>query len=282
MSEVTIYEPNAKQKLGFFKSWWVMLSNIILSRELIFQLFKRDFLAAYKKSFIGMTWIIVSPIIGIISWIFMNSTGLLNAGDVGIPYPAYVLLSTSIWSLFIGFYRSASGSLSAGAGFILQVKYPHEVLLIKQIGEHLANFSLSFTMSIIVLFSFGVIPSWKIVFFPLLALPLLFLGSAIGLVASLLSVVALDIKKGIDFALGLAMFITPVIYSPKFDNMVLQEIIKWNPLTYLIGNVRDIIIYGTFHNVEAYAISTAICLLSFIISWRLFFVSEEKVIEKMI
>ncbi len=281
-NDIIIYEPNQRQKIGFFKCWIVMVKNIIKSRELIAQLFKRDFFAVYKKSFIGVAWIFISPIIGIISWVFMNATGILNPGDVGIPYPAYVLLSSSIWGLFMGFYSSAASTLGAGAGFIMKVKFPHEALLIKQIAQHLANYLLAFIVNIIVLLVFGVIPSWKIVFFPIIILPLFFLGAGIGLVVSVINIVAIDISRGISFVMGMIIFVTPVIYSPNVENEIIQAIIKWNPLTYLIGNVRDIIIYGRFDFADRFLYSSIIAFLIFIFSWRFFYLSEEKVIEKMI
>ena len=53
--QLTIYEPNQRAKVGFFRTWLVMFKNIISARELIWQLFRRDFLMAYKKSFLGTT-----------------------------------------------------------------------------------------------------------------------------------------------------------------------------------------------------------------------------------
>jgi lipopolysaccharide transport system permease protein len=281
-AEITIYEPNMRVKTGFFKTWYIMFKNIIQSRELIWQLFKRDFLNAYRKSFLGMAWIFISPIIGIISWIFMNATGLLQPGDVGIPYPAYVLVSSSIWGLFMGFYTAASETLGAGASFIMQVKYPHEALLAKQTAQQLASFILSFSLVIIVLFAFKVIPSWKIVFFPFAVLPLFFLGAGIGMVVSVINVVAMDFTKGVNLLMSLLMYITPVIYSQNAKNEILQSIITHNPLTYLVGNVRDLIIYGKFENIDRFIYSSIFAILVFLISWRLFYISEYKVIEKMI
>src|SRR4030042_1253111 len=109
---ITIYEPNQRLKLGWFRIWIIMIKNIIASRDLIAQLFKRDFLAVYKKSFLGSAWIFITPVLGIVSWVIMNSAGVLKPGDVGIPYPAYVLISTSIWGLFMGFYDSSTETLS--------------------------------------------------------------------------------------------------------------------------------------------------------------------------
>lgn len=279
---IVIYEPNHRHKIGFFRTWLVMIKNIIASKELIAQLFKRDFLATYKKSILGIGWILIYPAIGIISWIFMNAIGILNPGDVGIPYPAYVLLSSSIWGLFMGFYGSASDTLGAGGGFIMQVNYPHEALLIKQTAHHLANFILGFAMNIIVLIFFGVMPDWKIVFFPILILPLFLLGAGIGLVMSVVNIVSAEIKRVIDILLGLVFYITPIIYSSNHDNAVLQDIMKWNPLTYLVGGVRDMIIYGRMDHFDRYIYATILTFVVFMFSWRLFYVSEDKVIERMI
>jgi lipopolysaccharide transport system permease protein len=280
--KITVYEPNYRHNIGFIKVWIVLIKNIINSKELIIQLFKRDFLAVYKKSFLGVWWIIISPVIGIISWVFMNATGILNPGDVGIPYPAYVLLSSAIWGLFMGFFTSSSLTLEAGSSFIMQVNYPHEVLLVKQTAQHLSNFILGFSLNIIILLIFNVIPDWKIIFFPVLILPLFFLGAGIGLFISLISSAAKDIQSGSTMLMGLVMYITPVIYSPKFENPLLQNVITWNPLTYLIGSVRDIIIYGTFDHLDRYIYASIFSLFVFLFSWRLFFISEDKVIEKMI
>lgn len=281
-NNVVIYEPNTRRKLGILAVWVVVARNIVASRELIFQLFKRDFLAVYKKSFLGITWLFLSPIVGIVSWVFMNAAGVLNPGTVGIPYPAYVLLSTSIWGLFMGFYSAAESTLGAGSGFIVQVKYPHEALLLKQTAQHLANFTISFVTNIVFLLAFGVIPHWKIIFFPFLILPLFFLGSGLGLMISVIGVVAQEVKSVVNILLGFLVFLTPVIYSPDFNNPLLQKIVKWNPLSYMIGAVRDTIIYGKIDHFDRFFLSSVFSLLVFLLSWKLFFVSEDKVIEKMI
>jgi ABC-type polysaccharide/polyol phosphate export permease len=62
----TIYEPNQRIKIGFFKSWLSMVTNILKSRELIWQLFRRDFFAGCEQSFPGIFRVFISPVVGII------------------------------------------------------------------------------------------------------------------------------------------------------------------------------------------------------------------------
>ncbi len=283
MTERTIiYQPNQRLRQGWIATWRQLFKNITNTRELIWQLFRRDFFMSYKRSFVGIGWIFISPIIGIISWVFYNATGVLTPGDVGIPYPAYVLLSSTIFGLWGGFQGAAAGTLGAGAGFIMQVNYPHDALLVKQIMLQLANFLITFALNIAILLFFGVTPSWMIILFPLLILPMMFLGMSVGLIICIVSIVAPDIQRVINFILGLLMYVTPVIYSPNVDNDFLRKIIKYNPLTYLIGAPRDALIYGKIDNIELFLIFSLISFLLFLFSWRIFYVTEQKVIEKMI
>ena len=280
--EITVYRPNQRHDFGILHVWVVMIANIVRSRELIWQLFRRDFFAGFKKSFIGFGWVVISPIIGIISWVFMQKTGLLNPGDLGVPYPAYVLIGTSMWGLFTGFYGAAAGTLGSGGGLIMQVNYPHEALLFKETAQHLANFFISFAINIVVLFLFGIVPAWQTVFFPFAILPMFFLGAALGLIASMISIVAMDVNNFINMGLRLLLFLTPVIYSDKVENEFIQAVIGWNPLTYIVCSARDLILYGRLYDIQGYAISAASSFALFLIAWRLFYVSEDKVVERMI
>lgn len=209
-----------------------MATNVWGARELIWQLFRRDFVGAYKKSWLGFAWFFIMPLMGIVSWVFLQKSGMLKPGDVGIPYPAYVLIGTSMYTLF------------------------------KQL--------------------FGVFPSWKAIFLPLVALPLFFFAAGIGLIASMINVVIVDVSRIIDMALTFGMYLTPVIYSDKIANPIVQTVIKWNPLTYLIGSCRDILIYGRLYKPTGYFITAGLSLLVFLFAWRLFFVSEDKLVERMI
>jgi lipopolysaccharide transport system permease protein len=277
-----VFTPGERHGISLWKSWVIIARNIIRARFLIWQLFKRDYFGRFKKSYLGMTWIFISPLAGIISWVFFQQAGLLKPGDVGIPYPAYVLIGTSMWGLFMGFYGAASNTLSAGKGLIMQINFSHEALLFKQTTMRLTNFAIVLVMNLLFLLVFGITPSWKIVFFPLVILPMFFLGASIGLIVSMISIVAVDIKRIISRSMGLLMYATPLIYSDKIEVEWVKTLIKWNPLTYLICSARDIIIYGRLYDTKMFFIFGGISFLMFLISWRLFFVSEKRLIERMI
>ena len=277
-----VYEQDSRERISLLESCILIFRNVVTYRELIVVLFKRDFFASYRRSYLGLAWLLVAPIMSAISWIFVNAAGILHPGDVGMPYPAYVMLSTTIWAWFMGFYAAGQSTLAAGAGIINQVKYPHEILLVKQLAQHTANSVIALGVNLVFLAAMGVMPSWKIVFLPLAVLPLLVLGAGIGLVTSIFMAVAPELQKISDIAIGLLIWVTPVIYSPDFDNRYLQAIIRWNPLTYLIGALRDLIVKGQIGLFPQFLLAAVFSFLVFFFCWHIFHVTEDKVIEKML
>lgn len=282
-TEITVYRPNMRHELGWFRTWAVMVQNIYGARDLIWQLFKRDLTAGYKKSFMGFAWFFISPIMGIVTWVFLQKSGMLRPGDVGIPYPAYVLIGTSMWGLFMGFYGAGSGTLGAGSDLIQQVNYPHEAMLFKNTASQVVHFSFTFVLNIIVLLMFGVVPSWGTVLLPLVALPLFLLAAGFGLVMAMVKVVATDLDRVVSYAFRLLMFATPVVYSATdIGNEYVRLVVKWNPLTYLVCSCRDIIVYGRLYGAGGYAISATLGVAIFLVAWRLFYVSEHQLVERMV
>ena len=247
--KITIYRPNMRHELGWIATWMVMARNVWSARELIYQLFKRDFFAVYKKSFVGFAWVFLSPIVGIFSWLFLQQTGVLQPGDVGVPYPAFVLVGTSMWGLFMGLFHAAENTLMSGKELIMQVNYPHEALLFKQVAHQLANFVIVF---------------------------------AANMVMAMINVVATDIQRIVNVGMGFLMFLTPVIYSSDVSSPLVQTVNRWNPLTYLVCSARDIILFGRLYDNQGFAIVSVLSLVAFLFAWRLFYVSEDKVVERMI
>lgn len=282
MGNKVVYEPNQYAKIGFLKTMLVIVKNTIASKELIFQLYKRDFLMQYKKSFLGLGWMIFGPIMGVVSWVLMDSAGVLSPGDVGVPYPVYVLFGTSIWGLFMSFFTSTSQTLQIAAGFIQQVNFHHEALVFKQGLQNLTNFGISLIINIVVMLSFGVIPTWFILLVPLFIIPIFLLAASLGLMVSILSTLTSDVSRIASFFLSLLMFITPVIYDSSEKVVWLQQCNLYNPLTYLITAPRDLILTGTMSNPFYYIISIVMAILLFMVALRFFYISEKKVIEKMI
>ena len=240
----TIYRPNQRSQLSWLETWKRMAGTLWRNRELISQLFRRDFAGGYKKSLLGPTWVFLTPVVGVAAWIFLRRAGLLNAGELDIPYPIYVLVGTTMWGLFMGFYSASASTLRAAGSLLMQINFPHEVYLFEQNALQLVNFSILLVLNLLAMIIFGVAPSWKLILLPVVLLPLFMAGAAIGLIASVFGAVTMDVRRGLDLTLGMLIWLSPVIYSSSVQSSTLTTISRYNPLTYLVCSARDIILYG--------------------------------------
>jgi len=281
-SKTTIYEAHQRRKTGLFAAVCIMTVDVVRCRELVWQLFKRDFLMQYKKSFLGVGWILLAPLVGFASWVFINVAGVLKPGDMDFPYPAFVLISTTLWGFFTNSVIAASRTLKAGHGFIDQVHYPHHTMLAKELLQAYANFLISFVFVTVLLMCFNVTLSGFYYATPLLVLPMMVLAAALGLSLSIVNVVSMDIDKMIGYLLNFFMFLTPVVYTADNKTGIVKLILTWNPMTYLHGCARDLIVFGHSDNSDVFMYLTMAVLLFLLLSMKWFYVAEEKVIEKMI
>jgi len=182
----------------------------------------------------------------------------------------------------MNFFTSTSQTLQVAQGFISQVNFHHEALLVKQGLQDLTNFGITLVMNIVLMLVFGVTPHWQIVLLPLLILPIFMISASLGILISIANTVTTDIQRIATFLLSILMFITPVIYSAKIKISLMQSIIFYNPLTYIVCGPRDLILYGHINNPQNYWYSMALALGLFAFTMRFFYVSEKRVIEKMI
>jgi lipopolysaccharide transport system permease protein len=280
--KITEYTPDGRSNLGFFQTLALMFRQTWESRELIYQLYKRDFLMMYKKSFFGMGWIILAPLISLVSWFFLKSAGVLQPGETGVPYWVFLLIGTSIWGYFKNLVLSTSKTLTIGQSFINQVYYPHHILLFKQIFEEFTKFSIVFIFSTILIFALGMKLSWTVFLYPFLLLPLTLLAASTGLICSVISGVTKDIEKILTTVLSFFMFVTPVVYSPDVKNGMVQIILRYNPLTYLLGDARSVFLNESDSFSTEFYIISLVTILLFALFMRWFFVAEERIIEKMV
>ena len=67
------------------------------SRDLAWRLFVRSISAQFRQSLLGYFWLFFPPLVNSAVFIFLNSQGIVNIPDTGVPYPVFVLLGNLLW-----------------------------------------------------------------------------------------------------------------------------------------------------------------------------------------
>ncbi|MEM9823517.1 MAG: ABC transporter permease [Bacteroidota bacterium] len=279
---VQLREWHSSRKEKGASTWLRIYQNISNYSYFIRQLVRLSFLKEFKRSYIGLLWLFILPIVSAIIWIILNGAGIIQPGDTGIAYPAYVLLSTSIWGFFIEMYKNTSNIFLSGGKMKLLARFPYEAFIVEKLIVQSLRFVIPFAINIIVLLLFGVRFTWLALLFPLTLLPLLILGLAIGLIVSIFRVLIDDLAIFTDQAMSFLMFLTPVVYAPDIQLGFLSQLIHYNPLTYLIGFSRDVLTKGSWYEPGIWAICVLFSFLLLLIAVRIFVIAEPRVIERLI
>jgi len=248
---------------------------------LVGQLVRAELVTDYKKSFLGLTWMFLLPLLSVLLWIGLHAAGIVDPGDTQIPYPVYVLLSTTLWNFFHEMYRSVSHVLDTNARILLLKDFPISILLFKQVLVHLIRFSILLTINLLVMLGFGVSFTAWIFIFPFALIPLLMLASGLGLVMAVFRIILVDVSTAFDEFMKLLMFLTPVIYSPGVEWPLLKNIIHWNPLSYLIGMARGLLTIRSSESTISYIGSTIFALTIFIVGIWFFKKAYKRVLERL-
>src|SRR5665647_221374 len=134
------YEPDNSLKKGYASLFGEIINEISNNRWLIFQLFKKDFIALYKQSFIGVFWAVLLPLIAAGTFIVLSGAGVFNVGALSVPYPIYAILGTALWGLFSTGLVATTNSLVAAGPMITKINFSKKSLVIASMGQALLAF----------------------------------------------------------------------------------------------------------------------------------------------
>lgn len=278
--KITVYEPDKFIRLGFFTVWREMVLNLVMSKELIWRLFLRDFSAKYRQSILGIIWAVINPILTVSIFIFLNRAGILNIGETSAPYPIFALIGISIYGILSTGLSVSSNSIIGAGSMVVKINFPKISLVIASMGQAIMDFLIRAILVIILLIIYRFIPSWTFMFFPFVLLPLILLTLGLGLILSLLASVLRDIIHLVSFLTSLLLFMVPALY-PAPQSGILADLNRWNPLSHLITANRDIIISGGLTDPFGFLWASVVSILIFLVSWRIFFLSETRIAERV-
>jgi lipopolysaccharide transport system permease protein len=202
------------------------------------QLATRDIKAQYRQSLLGIFWALSPVIMSAAVWIFLQGTGTIKLSSTNIPYPLYVVIGTTFWSVLVDCLLMPTDIINSNKSIITKVNFQKEALITTGIIKLFFNLIIKLGLVIILLIIFKQTPSASVIFFIPLLLFVLTLFISLGIIISPFGVLYSDISRGITVVMQLLMYFTPVVYAlPKSG--FLKLVMMYNPLSYIIVNVRN-------------------------------------------
>lgn len=279
-NKTTIYEPDTLIKKSFIFIFFEILHDLSRNRWLIYQLFKRDFLAMYKQTFMGVLWAFIIPLISAGTVLMLNRAGLFTIGDLSVPYAIYAVFGLAFWQLFATGLIASTDSLAKAGLMIVKINFSKKALVIATYAQCLVAFVVQLIFLMILFLVYHKFPGMKIFLIPVLAIPLILFSLGISFIFALMNVVLRDIGNALAVIVTFLMFLTPVLYgAPKSG--VIANICKYNPLYYLISVPRDFILFGKCDEFVGFLIFSLLSLLVFTGGFIIFHITETRIAERI-
>lgn len=213
----------------------VPVREIIGYRDLIRFLILRDFTVQYKQTILGPVWYIISPLFSAIMYAFIFGN-LAAIGTNGIPHILFYYCGTMLWSLFAEVFTRSMNTFTDNKDVFSKVYFPRLCTVIASVVGRIIKLLIQ-TIFFLCFYIYylckgvGIVLSFTVLLYPVVVLWIVMLGTGMGLIISSLTTKYRDLKLLVEFALGLAMYATPVVYPITEIPQSLSWLVLINPMS---------------------------------------------------
>lgn len=242
-------------------------------RDLIYQLVRRDLVARYKRSVLGVAWTMLNPLGTMLIMVVVFSR-VFAATEA---YAAYVLTGLITWMMFSQSTTIAMSSMVGGSPLLQQIYLPRSAFIISTLLTSMVNFIISLIpLGIIMLITRVPLRLSALLLPPYLVLLLSF---SLG-VALLLSTIAVFFPDVVDFypvILTAWMYLSPIIMPLEFYREILDGLLLYiNPFYYVMNLFRLLMLDGVFPHLRTWGAVSVICFTTLIVGWIVFCKKADK------
>lgn len=220
------------------KGWSSLnLAELWEYRELLYFFTWREIKSRYRQMALGPLWIILKPFatMVVMSLVFGK---LAKIPSDGLPYPIFNFTALLPWQLFAVSLSKSSTSLVTSMGVISKVYFPRLTMPISSAASGLVDFAMAFLILIGMMIYYGVVPEWRVLYLPLFILLAFIASLGVGMCLATLSVKYRDVKFGVEHALQIWIYASPVVYPASMIPEGWRDLYMLNPMAWVIEGFR--------------------------------------------
>ncbi|MCW0375718.1 ABC transporter permease [Xanthomonas sacchari] len=243
-----------------------MFGAALQHRQLLMQMIKREVVGRYRGSILGMAWSFFNPLLMLSVYTFVFTTVFKArwAGPTPVGKADFALLvfvGLVVHGLLAECINKAPSLITSNVNYVKKVVFPLDLLAWVLVGSALFHAGISLAVLLCAeLLLMGTIP-WTVVLFPMVVLPIVLgvMGVSWFLAAS--GVYLRDIAQVTGIVSSVLLFISPVFYPAASLPEWVRPWLNLNPLTYIIEEGRNTLIFGVVPSWGAWLVAMSIGLL---------------------
>jgi ABC-type polysaccharide/polyol phosphate export permease len=236
-------------------------------RDLVAYLVGRDLKVRYRRSFLGLLWTMLQPLLTMLVLHVVFSTAFrFNIYN----YAVYALAGILFWNFFSQSIVSSMNSLKGNAHILQKLPVPSVVFPLCSVLSGVVNLALALVPLLAILLFTGHPLRWSLFFLPVSILLAALFTLGAGLLLAPLSVFFSDIVEMVMVVLTLLMYLTPIFYPMAIVPDRFRFIVRFNPVRSILEVFRDPIYYGKIPPLSHLGISITVAVLALLIGAAVF------------
>jgi len=224
--------------------------------QLAWRLLLRNMRGRYRQPLLGYVWILLPPLATTVVWVLLNRSKVFQMEQTSIPYPAYVLIGTTLWQVFVDSLGAPLACLKSYQHALTKVRMPWEAVMLAGLGEIVCNAALRSVLLVAVFWMYHLPVPGTVLLAPAGIAALMLLGTAIGLWLVPPGMLYPDVERGLVLVSAFWFLITPVVYAPPSGG-ILALLARANPVTPLLIMTRELLTQGASTAAVASAVIAA-------------------------
>ena len=247
----------------------MMWASLWRHRYLIWQMSKREVIGRYRGSVMGLAWSFFNPVIMLAVYTFVFSMVFKARWGVGsqesrADFAIILFVGMIVHGLFAECVNRAPGLILSNVNYVKKVVFPLEILTWVAMGSALFHAVISLAVLLIAQLIVNSSLPWTAVLFPLVILPLLLATMGVAWLLSATGVFVRDIGQITGISTTVLLFVSPVFYPVSALPTEYQKWLLLNPLTFVIEEARNVLIWGKIPDWAGWGVSF---LASLAIAW---------------
>ena len=246
--------------------------------DLILYLVKSGLKAEHRNSYLGYFWWLLDPLLNIAVYYFLVVI-ILDRG--GPDYPVFLVIGLIVWRWISSSINASANAILRYSSIINQIALPKMIFPLSFTISQLVNFLFGLIVIAIFLIFFGVVPTWHIVYLPLIILITLLFLLAIGAVLGYITVFVRDIDNMLSHVIRIFFYASPIIWEGGRLPPEYSWAVDYNPIAILVNAYRDILMYHQLPNLLGLSIIAVISIIVIIYMVYHYSKNEHKIIKAL-
>lgn len=254
------------------KKYWY---NFKKYRHLLIELVRKDIKVKYKRSYLGLLWTLLNPLLMMIVLTLVFSTLFKH----NIPnFPVYLLTGKIIFDFFSQATNGAMGSVIGGSSLLKKVYIPKYIFPLSKVMFAFVNLLFSLIALLLVMIVTKAPFNLTLLMLPLPLFYAFLFSLGLGLILATYTVFFRDIMHLYGVVLTAWMYFTPLFYPAEILPSNILWILEMNPLYQFIKMLRDIVLYNKIPTLMDNFVCLSFGLVTLLIGLFVFYKKQDEFI----